>query len=258
MRTADNDALPDDYEEELRGEYDEDFAAQELDAELRALHGKVYSDLFELLPYPQGNLTRFEFDPSRHEMHVAIDWGVAYPHVLWIAHIPENRGIKGAITDVIVDEFCLNDASTETVLDILEEQEGEWGRPYSYFYPDPKGRHENYLLGDRFPHVPQKKYFKSFFTEIRWGVYITRSRLRNARSERRLCVSADLLGTPANRSPEGRGIINCFMNYDYERDRSGKAKDRFRDDSWYVHGVDAVRYYLSHQYPGRNDRDVIL
>jgi hypothetical protein len=257
MGSADNDALPDDYVEELFGEYDPEFAKQELGGEITSVHGKVYSDLVSLDPWPYGSVVKFDFDPFKHELHCAIDWGLAYPHVLWIAHDPSETVRRGGLPDVIIDELCLDNISDDEVIDTIKAQEGQWGRPYKQFYPDPRGVSENRKLAEAYPHVPMKRYTQAHLVSIRWGVYVVRGRILNGRGDRRLAISDQLLSTPGNMSPEGRGIVNGLLNYDYVRHRDGKAKDKFKDDSWYIHGCDALRYYLTHQYPLRNTGPLI-
>jgi hypothetical protein len=256
MKTADNDALPPDYERELRREFDETQAGNELDAELRNISGKVLADLFSFERWPEGNIVhRFKYDPSRHEIHCAIDFGLNHPHILWISHDPTVLDPSVTPLDVVVDEFSLDGPNLDQVMAVLHQQEAVWGRPYSYFYPDPSStsKHERRVLATEFPHVQQRRYSKASYLDTHWGIHVLRSRLKNALGGRRLAFSSDLLELPGNRSPEGRGILNCLANYDYERGRDGRPKERFRDDNWYTHGIDALRYYVTHMYPGRGD-----
>lgn len=251
MRTKDNDALPEDYERDRREHYDPMFARQELDGEMVDLEGKVFSDVYHPDLWPRGNHTRnFRYNPQQHEMHVAIDWGLQYPHVLWIAHIPGNAVDPNLPTDVIVDEFCKDGAGFEEIIAVLKAREKKWGRPYDAFYPDPSGRQENRELKSHFRDVEQKKYRQRDLREIRFGIFVLRGRLKNGYGARRMLIHGSVLDSAENRSVEGRGIANALSSYDYSRTRDGKAKVEFKDDSWYVHGVDTLRYYTTHQYPG--------
>lgn len=258
MRTADNDAQPLDYESDARADYDPKFAAQELDAEFVDLEGKVFSDVYRHDNYPLGNLTRnFRFDPKMHELHVAIDWGLVYPHVLWIAHIPDLVDSYQPC-DVVIDELCEDGILVDDVIDTLKQKEKEWGRKYDAFYPDPSGRAENRLLRMQFKGSDLLMHSKRSLRAIRWGVFIMRSRLRNAANARRFLISDRVAKMPQNSHPEGRGICNGLKFYDYSRSRDGKARDDFKDDSWYVHAVDTARYYLAFKYRLGGDNITII
>ena len=222
MRTGDNSANPRDYESDARADYDKRFAAQELDA---------------------------GFDPRFHELHVAIDWGLRYPHVLWFARDRAAAEDQRIPSDVIIDEFCEDDATVDQVLQVLADRQETWGRPYDCFYPDPAGKQENHILRKKFPGVDVRRFRKTEHRAIRWGVFVMRGRLLNGAGHRRLLIAERVAKMPANRHPEGRGICNGLRFYDFARTRQGMIKQgEFRDDSWYVHGVDCARYYLTQMY----------
>lgn len=254
MRTSHNTALPDDYETGYRRDMDPKWASQELDAEFVELSGKVFGDVFSLDAWPKGNIIHhWRFEPGRHEIHVAIDWGLAYPHVLWIAHDPEQRDSYSAPTDVIFAEYCVDEIPYHKVIDLLLATEKDYGQKYRALYPDPSGSEENRDLIRAFPGYSIHRYYKTALRDIRWGIFVMRSRFLNGIGQRRLAITAELARSVHNRSSEGRGIVQGALNYDYARTREGKAKDTYKDDSWYIHGVDGCRYYLTHQHPTRTE-----
>ena len=246
MKSDANTALRREYLATMSQIYDDKFLSQERDAELIDLEGKVYSTFSQAI-WPMGNvLQNWRLDPRRHEVWVAIDWGIVYPHVLWIAHDPSPRSPNDP-TDIIFDEFVGDGEDVREVIALIKDKEALYGG-YVGLTPDKRGKSENALLRRALPGVDMFKKSTRDEQLIRSGVFLMRGLLRSHNGVRRLVVTAELARTKANTAPGARGIVQSIVNYDFKRDRMGRVDEGFKDDSWYVHGADACRYHVMQQH----------
>ena len=257
MRSDENDGNRKGYARDLMA----GLSQQDIQAECYGLFtdpkGKVFSGSFANAYFPGGNITGFyEHDPQTCDMYVAIDWGDRYNHVLWISHIPEFKHDPTMPADVIVDEWCEDDVSYHKVIQVIKEREKRWGG-YKGITPDPAGRVENLALEKAFKGRSGFgifKHSKKDLRDIRWGVTKLRGRLLNGLGARRLLIHQDVAHSIANTAIRGRGIVSGLTNYDFKRSRDGTAKTgEYFDDSWFVHGCDTARYYVTFQYQWEED-----
>jgi len=102
--------------------------------------------------------------------------------------------------------------------------------------------------------IPIHYDWRTNVRDIAFGVELCKRRLLSANGKKRTLFAANLLRQPQNRG-KGRGIILSLENYKYQSSRDGFAwRDKFVDDSWHNHAVDAWRYYIINRYkdsPGR-------
>lgn len=257
LTTAQNTANPEDFAEALLDVYDAKYAEQELAGKFIDLEGRAFSDVWSMDHWPHGNIMpRFAFDPNLHELEIAIDWGDRYFHALFNAYDPESVNDPDACPDVIFDELVEEDLGDDEFIELIVDRCSRLGVKPARLYPDPEGRESNDLLMTHpfFKRSVVMLYKKSKYRRVKWGYYVARSRMRNAKGLRRLCISAELAQSKNNRDPRQRGILQGILNFDWQRTRQGHAKSELKDDSWYIHGVDALRYLLTHKYPTAYDR----
>ena len=257
MATAANDANAANFAAALEELLDPVEADRQLRGMLVDVEGRAFSDVWSDEWHPNGNVLRgWSFDRRKHELHVAIDWGDRYQSALFIAHDPEAVGDYDKPTDIIFDELVTDDLSDMELIEAIARKCEAIGKRPRSFYPDPSAPDENAALaGDkRFRGIPIKTWRNSKHRRVKWGYYIARARMKNAKGQRRLVVTSELTHNAWNRQSRMRGICNCIRNWDWERTRDGVAKSNLKDDSWWIHGIDALRYYLTHQYPTGYDR----
>lgn len=259
MSTMQNDANAENFASALEELLDPIEADRQLRGMLVDVEGRAFSDVWSDEWFPAGNVIKnWSFNRKVHELHVAIDWGDRYQHVLFIAHDPEAVSDYDKPTDIIFDELVTEDLAAPELIEHIARKCEAIGKRPTCFYPDPSGdaKEENQDLASepRFRGITIKTYRASRFRRVKWGYYVTRARMKNAKGQRRLVVTSELTHSTWNRQPRMRGIRNCIINWDWERTRDGIAKSKLKDDSWWIHGIDALRYYLTHMYPTGYDR----
>lgn len=119
-RTRDNIFLPPEYIESLYEDYDEEFAAQELDGEFTSFKGVVF-------PTFQPSLHRWDGDlPKFQRMFGALDFGSSNPYAHMSAGIVV--GVSGNRNFYVAEFEDNGDNIEERQVEWMVEQEQRWGR----------------------------------------------------------------------------------------------------------------------------------
>lgn len=256
MKTKENTIFDSSYIETMKEVMDEEFFLQETEAKIIQVSGAVYGRHYHY----EHNVRPFKLE-RHHEIHVCIDWGFSKPYVAFIAHDPRARHRGKGVIDVVFDEYVENNVGgPDNVIDYIERTRRKYKIQYiKFFYPDPAGRSENIQLKKKFPTIPQKVYYRTKDREILWGIHLVRSRLLNAKGERLFFVSKKLTQEKQNTSPNGRGCVKGFLNLQW-RERRGQdwSLDKIHDDEHVINGMDAIRYYIVHQYATGGGGPVVI
>lgn len=249
--TFSNILLPAGYCARMKDEYSDDFYRQEVLAEVVDGSGTVFGRMF-------GRTTHMvEFDISRElrrkseawDLFVSIDWGDVYNHAVYIAHHRESD------VDFVFGERLLDHATVDQFRELVVEDIRKFPKQPKTIFTDPTGNQYNAklrtMLGRK---VPVHYEWRTNVRDIAFGVELCKRRLQSASGKKRMLFSADLLRSPNNRG-NGRGIILSLENYKYQSSRDGFSyRDKFADNSWHNHAIDAWRYYVINRYqdsPGR-------
>jgi len=215
------------------------------------VRGSVFGAVFSLLH----NVRPYVVSPS-HEFVLVVDHGANYPYAAIIARDFDGDDER---RDTTIDEFVENDIrGVNQIILWAHERMRHWGilrLAGVYPDPDPKYRKENLALAAAFG-CPVYTYSDAAHRSVSWGTSLMKARLLDARGKRHLFAARHLISEPQNVSPTGRGCIRGYMTQEWtERQRSFNIMEE-RADDWKdlpgTHGMDAHRYYCSHEYQHAN------
>lgn len=249
--TFQNILLPPGYCDRMKEEYSEDFYRQEVLAEIVEGSGTVFGRMFSRTTH------MVEFDLAREvrrksdawDIYVSIDWGDVYNHAIYVAHHREKE------LDFVFGELLKDNGTIDQFREELAEDVRKFPKMPKQIFTDPTGQSYNGKLRKLLKYkVPVNYDWRTNVRDIAFGVELCKRRLLSANGKKRTLFAANLLRQPQNRG-KGRGIILSLENYKYQSSRDGFAwRDKFVDDSWHNHAVDAWRYYIINRYkdsPGR-------
>jgi len=245
--TLDNAALEDEYAEGLAGIFSPDEYAQEVLGQIIAVRGSVFGSCFSLTD----NVRKFA-PGSASEYRLAVDHGSNYPYACLVARDTDEHGEP---RDTIIDEFTENDIrSVHQIIWWAQGRMRHWGiSKLAAVYPDPdrQYRKENLALQKAFG-CPVYGYSSKEHRSISWGTGLVKARLLDARDRRHLFVAHHLISKPQNTAATGRGCVRGFMTQEWAEKRVGRNALEELTDQWKdqpgTHGMDAIRYLVSHEY----------
>lgn len=234
---------------------------QQLHADVLDFKGAVYSDAFSSGASMAHGWTAAAMRAKGIEVHLAIDWGPNYPHVLWIAYDPDLD------VDVVFDEFCDDGLHPRELLEAAEQQGiANWGLhrwDYAGVHADRNpqsavnvayaffGRSDSESVRRRRTSqwVPVATRRVRGTDDLREGIDVVSARLRDHDDTRRLFFAPHL-----ERTPSTRRIVQCMRLYAWREFTAGSAAvlDDVRPvKGLYDHGPDALRYYAWPRYWAR-------
>lgn len=243
-RTEDNPSIPPGYVETMRAGMSRREIAQQLEAEALAPEGSIYGDVF----CPRASMApdwRWRGPRDHCLYYIAVDWGVKFPHVLWIEYDPLTD------TDVVFDELCEDQVHHRDLCERVKARSASaWELPPSriakyYVDENPRDALLEAYAAFRRGVVSDRPVFSEHQDPGEWeyGIETVSWRLFDQTTGRRRLLFAPRL----HQTPSRRRILECLRRYRWLDGSSGGSRvltDRI-EKGLYDHGADALRYYIA-------------